>query len=336
MDKDIYNIISKTLSVVLDPSNRKEYTPWFWKYHGNLVHPKAVLSIIQEFKDNFSLAKIDPQNKIILDAGCGFGIVTLIIRMMGAKEIHGIDLYQPMMETFNKIIRHLPEIEGVFPKYGDVINTGYKNDYFDFILSNEAISHYYDIPNFLKEMWRVLKPGGILFISDGNNGANVYRRLQTYRIWDRFENGPSGYVVQHEVGTPYHAIRAQIIRESFPILGEKEIELIAKGTFGYCKNEIIKAGREFLQNGIEPESTYKFGNPPIDPNTCMYIERIIDPWWLKKELKKSGYSAKIFAYFGGAGGNKIIRTVNSVIQSLSPISWPFGRALKVVARKPKS
>ena len=59
----------------------------------------------------------------------------------------------------------------------------------DFVLSNEAISHYLDVPAFLSEVSRVLAPGGTLIIADSNNARSRSRRRDVHDSWERFETG---------------------------------------------------------------------------------------------------------------------------------------------------
>lgn len=333
---EIVESVSKVLAIILDDSHKEDYTPWFWRYYGNLVHRDHLLRLLREMDDDFALARFDPTGKTILDAGCGFGIQCLIMRLMGSREVHGIDVSQSVIETFEKLLKILPSIEKIYPKTGDVAKAGYPDSSFDLVWSNEAISHYYDIPDFLRETYRMLKPGGTLFISDSNNGANPYLRWQIYRFWDRLENGPQGTIHGHTVTVLLREMRACIVREAFPDFKEEEVESLAAGTFGRTKEEVLDACRLYKENGAWPKSYYRYGIPPLEPNTGSYIERLICPSELTKLLQETGFKCRVYGYLGGAGGNSIIRAVNRIVEALSPLTWPAGRGLKIVAVKPTS
>lgn len=332
--------IRAALLEVLDPKHHGDYDPGFWWYFRQCqmeiapeVHRVSVDRLIQEVSGNFQLAKYDPVDRVILDAGCGYGIATLIMSLMGAREAHGIDLSQVMIETFRKILTFLPAVRNIYPKLGNISDSGYPADFFDFVLSNEAISHYYDIPGFLHEAHRILKPGGILFISDANNGANPFIAWRSKILWDRFENGPVGDVFYSSVEEPYIDKRCRIIRESCDDLANEEVRTLAKSTFGFTREKTLQASLQYRQQGELPGSYFRRGVPPVDPDSDNIQERLIHPRQLARQLSDAGFTPRIYAYLGGAGGNHIIRWLNTWVEHASPLSWPLGRALKIVAIK---
>lgn len=75
-----------------------------------------------------------------------------------------------------RAIRQLTPLGGHFGfEIGDMKHIPYKSDSFDFIYSSGSIEHILDPQEALKEYYRILKPGGIAFIS-------VPSRFSYYRI----------------------------------------------------------------------------------------------------------------------------------------------------------
>jgi SAM-dependent methyltransferase len=334
MTQNIERRIDLILGQLIEQSRRDAEEPWFWDYCGGLRDSKRLQAYLREKRDNFTLARFDPRDKVILDAGSGFGIASVVMRLMGAREVYAVEALESRAAVFERMVGLLPELGGLYSDRGDVLNLSYPNGRFDFIVSNEAFSHYAEPGRFLSEAYRVLKPGGILFISDHNNGSNPRTRRETHLIWDRFENGPPGMLEKHEVTEPYRTVRARLIRATAPHLTTTEVETIAARTFGQSRDQIIRTIAEYGENKTLPPETRTFGKPPVDPITGQYIERLIDPRELQASLTKLGFRTRIFAYIGGARGNPLIRYANVLIEQLSPLSWPIGRTLKVVARKP--
>jgi len=195
--------------------NRERYNAELGRYYGHLRTEKGSRRRVRFTYDLCRLAHFDPEGKVILDAGCGFGAIAIIFHLMGAKEVHGVDVYEPRLTTFQQMIEDF-RLSGVYARYASVESVPYPDQYFDMVLSNEAISHYNDVEGFLRETARVLKPGGLLIIADGNNGANQSIRKHTLQLWERFENGPPGEVDGHRVTKPYVQMRAEIIRTAVP------------------------------------------------------------------------------------------------------------------------
>jgi 2-polyprenyl-3-methyl-5-hydroxy-6-metoxy-1,4-benzoquinol methylase len=332
--------VTTVLSRIVEVEYQMELGSEFWWYfrksfssNKKSLLPNTVQRFVQELVDNFELARTDPSGKKILDAGCGFGINTVLIRLMGAAEVHGIDSSDAMINTFQKYLAHIPDLDEVYPIVRNVNQTGYADCFFDFVFCNEAISHYYDVPGFLHEVNRVLKPGGTLFISDANNGVNPYIAWRVRKIWERFENGPCGDVFYSKVDHPYLEKRTQLIRDTFHDFREDEIAALARGTFQYTRKLTLDACDQYRMSGKQPKNFFRRGRTPVDPENDNYQESLIYPRSLSRQLRQHNFKVKIYSYLGGAGGNPLVRLLNRVVIAASPLSWPLGRALKVVAVK---
>ena len=113
-------------------------------------------------------------NAKILDLGCGNGALLIILRQFGPKEweLHGIDPYSNLDHlSEEKISAHPINIEAL-----DL------ESYFDAIILNQTIEHFRDVPNILRNVHRLLKPGGKIIIETPNtNGLDA--KLFKLRYW---------------------------------------------------------------------------------------------------------------------------------------------------------
>ncbi len=137
------------------------------------------------------MAKIKPGDKV-LDVGCGSGNLTLTAkRYAGASgSVHGIDASPEMIEVARKKAKRIAS-EAVF-EVGLIEKIPYPDATFYVVISRLVIHH---LPDDLKrrgfaEIFRVLKPGGLLFLGVCwiNNARNILLGLA--------ERGRVGHVLK--------------------------------------------------------------------------------------------------------------------------------------------
>jgi len=108
------------------------------------------------------LEEVDTENKKILDIGCGRGGGTIVYKdYFNFKEIHGCEIN---LKNFEYCNRNNPG--GIEYKLGDAENLDYPDNSFDIVSNVESSHSYTDINNFLKEVHRVLVPGGVFAFTD--------------------------------------------------------------------------------------------------------------------------------------------------------------------------
>lgn len=318
---------------IMDDSNRGRYDAELWKYCKGYTERKTIEKLVRFVDDMLRLAALDVAGKTVLDAGCGFGRVALVLAAMGAQKVYGIDITLRRLNTFQQIIQDLQLEQTLTAEYKSVDDTGYPDGFFDLVLSIEAVSHYNDIDAFFREAARVLKPGGVLLIADGNNGRNPRIAIFTKQVWNRFENGPVGEVHGHTVTQSYREIRRNIIAEHFPTLSGEEMDELARRTSYMDREQVIQAAQNYIATRVLPDSLYDPNRCPVDPRTGAVIERLFDPFELARYLQQFGFRARAVAYLGGASGNPLLRAANFIFQALSPITMRLAPSFRIVAVK---
>ncbi|MBZ5523436.1 MAG: class I SAM-dependent methyltransferase [Acidobacteriia bacterium] len=257
-------------------------------------------STLESFEAVFT--RIYGENKTILEVGSGFGMTCILFGLLGAKEAHGVELVNRAVAKANEMRDSIDPRLPVFFKQGDAAKwLPYPGAKFDVLLLVEAISHIIvaDLRAFLAEMSRVVKPGGIIYISDGNNERSAYRRKINREIWDRFENGPptaSGETVHtHSVKKAYVDARREIAERTVAGLSASAYEDIARNTFCFTSQEVEEATRNYAANGVLPSAPYRKGICAIDPVTNMYIEKMFDPFELCSIFREMGFVIDIIS-----------------------------------------
>jgi ubiquinone/menaquinone biosynthesis C-methylase UbiE len=105
------------------------------------------------------------RDKTVLDIGCGGGGKTCYYGTFGPKEMIGIDIVPHYAEEGNAFAREKGLDDRVRFMTADSAELPFADNTFDTIIMNDAMEHV-DRPELtLEECFRVLKPGGHLYIN---------------------------------------------------------------------------------------------------------------------------------------------------------------------------
>jgi SAM-dependent methyltransferase len=103
---------------------------------------------------------------VILDAGCGRGFYVKALSLYPfVKQIHGIDINNRYVEKAKKLCAGDRKIH---IRQGSIYKLPYKDQIFDCVISSEIFEHLDNEKKALSELYRVLKPNGILLITVPN------------------------------------------------------------------------------------------------------------------------------------------------------------------------
>lgn len=110
----------------------------------------------------------------LLDLGCGTGwavhYAASLVHQRG--EFYGIDISPKMIEKAEAGSSGLQNIH--FYKRG-ADQLPFDDDFFDFIISSNSFHHYFNPDKVLSEVYRVLKPGGRIYILDPTGDTFIVR-----------------------------------------------------------------------------------------------------------------------------------------------------------------
>ena len=118
---------------------------------------------------NFDRLKLE-EGHMVLDLGCGFGRHAFEVLRRGAEvvacdmalnELHEVRATYAAMAELGEI----KVTSGAFTSAGDATRLPFQNETFDRIIASEVLEHIYNDEDALSELFRVLKPQGILAIT---------------------------------------------------------------------------------------------------------------------------------------------------------------------------
>jgi SAM-dependent methyltransferase len=130
------------------------------------THPTA-----QKNWDHFLLRELlasTSRNAVVVDLGCGEGHALSLLHALGFKTLHGMDLQIDWRARARQLstIRREKTLKVPYRLHKrDITRTGLQPESCDVALSISTIEHGVEIDSFLGEARRILKPGGLLFMT---------------------------------------------------------------------------------------------------------------------------------------------------------------------------
>lgn len=166
----------------------------------------------------------------VLDLGCGTGVASRAIacRPRFAGAVTGIDLSPYLIEVAGRLAAEEGVSERVVFRSGDTRTLDIEDQSFDAVIAHTLVSHVDDPLAVLKEAARVVKPGRLVGIFDGD-----YASL-TFSHENPVEGRKYEDVIQSAVIT-----NPRVMRETPRLLREAKLELVE--TFPYVLAEVGKA-----------------------------------------------------------------------------------------------
>lgn len=300
---------------------------WLKRYCGPIAEGDAPQRYLRAIRNSLQLDKHPVQGLKVLELGSGFGLTSTTLALLGADEVQCIDTNAQMIETMISYLSELDLNLPLRPQVALAYELPFADNSFDLVFSVEALSHFLHPDRCLAEAHRVLKPGGRLVIADDNNALNSDAVRETREVWERFENGPATADIHgHRVIEPYVLRRLRIIRESFPALSEADARRIAEGTCYRVRSEILSDVQRFISHGTWPDSRFQIDRCPVEPESGQFIENLIDPLALARQLENIGFDARAEAYFGGESRGGLVYAANTMLNNWVPQSLLFARS----------
>ena len=121
----------------------------------------------------------------MLDIGCGGGatLKRLLKRSKGA-QVYGIDISEESVAKARKVNANVLDRQ-VFVTQGSAEKLPYEDNKFDLVTAVETVYFWPDLPNCLKEVRRVVKPGGRFAI--------MVEVLESDSVWTDVVEGMTAY-----------------------------------------------------------------------------------------------------------------------------------------------
>jgi len=136
----------------------------FYEYYAKQSLTPAARERFRAIRD--TVLRVKPSRKRfafdVADIGCGAGTQSLLWAELGHR-VHGLDINQPLLELARQ--RALDAGYSIELQIGSAASVPWSNESMDICLAVELLEHVQDWEACLREFTRILRPGGVLFLT---------------------------------------------------------------------------------------------------------------------------------------------------------------------------
>jgi len=149
------------LSIIKNYLARQARNPFGW--FGRIVAP-LVFNHENQHMEDFGLERMDPQkNDHILEIGFGHGrLLSKLVQQVTEGKVHGIDISEQMVKVTTNRNKDWVDNGKLVLKQASIADIPYPEGHFDKVFTCNTIYFWPDPKENIKEVKRVLKPGGEL------------------------------------------------------------------------------------------------------------------------------------------------------------------------------
>lgn len=147
-------------------------------YLGYKYQPTYRIGLTNYLREFFIFKFLDPQKTdVVLDCGCAAG-KQLFDLSKSIKFGYGTDIAKNFIDMGNKY-KDSHGIDNIILQQATIENIPFDDNFFDKLICAEVLEHVFDADLALRELIRVVKPGGVLVISVPhiNADATLWGRL---------------------------------------------------------------------------------------------------------------------------------------------------------------
>jgi hypothetical protein len=263
-----------------------------------LDHRLYYLSIYSDLLQHMADAtKLDTGRSVFLDYGAGNGLLGLFARFAGFTQVYLCDTDKSFLEAAATLSTQINiPIAGYIE--GDIDKV--RNFEFakrpDVVAGTDVIEHIYDLNYFFKTLSEI-NPAMVTGFTTGSNPSNLFKvmHLKRLQLKDEYE-GSTGNPSDPTIHESYLLMRRKIILAAFPTLDVSRVDILAKRTRGLRKDDILMAGKLYMESGTLPKI------PRHPTNTChpftgSWTERILALNEYRHIYASNGFNLRIYKGF---------------------------------------
>jgi len=112
-----------------------------------------------------------------IDVGSGPASLAIALGEIVDGKVYAMDFSEKMLDIAKKKIESRDLNANVIPIFGDVHDMPFDNCFADLVVSRGSLFFWKDVPQAFREIYRVLKPGGMAYIGGGFGTAELKSKI---------------------------------------------------------------------------------------------------------------------------------------------------------------
>lgn len=216
--------------------------PTSYTFAGDAQFQNSMLFRTASREAAFLLAHLQP-GMSVLDCGSGPGNITIgIAQAVAPGKVIGVDIQQMSVEAARDLAAS-EKVDNVGFKVADINHLPFPDATFDAAFAHATIQHLSDQMGALREMRRVLRPGGICAVADGDRQSSF-----RHPDWPELEQEQELTLRVHEWAGA-NALYARDLKRMMLDVGFRDVRMGARAS---CLNR-----EELEERRAHPDSVFR-------------------------------------------------------------------------------
>ena len=140
----------------------------------------------EEKLKHVAMSQIEIEDKVCTDLGCGTGFMSLLLAEK-ARIVFSLDSSKNMLREVQRTARKIG-YNNLYPIHGEMDDIPLFNDSQDAVFANMSLHHVKEAGKAIHEGYRILKPGGVLTITDVEEHDGAWAIEEMYDVWMGFSH----------------------------------------------------------------------------------------------------------------------------------------------------
>jgi len=112
-----------------------------------------------------------------IDVGSGPASLAIALNKLANGKVYAMDFSEKMLAIAKKRIESCDLNENVIPIFGEIHDMPFDDCFADLVVSRGSLFFWQNVPQAFREIYRVLKPGGMAYIGGGFGTAELKSKI---------------------------------------------------------------------------------------------------------------------------------------------------------------